>query len=152
MSMFDPDVVLQLEFEQQVAMSLQRNTDAAKDFENRKASWLDDAAVLKAQGKPLPEKPTPAPVRKAVLVDKQIVITFGPELVGNPEFDLPLPPAPNPSGVTEIGPYQFGMIYGVGGKDTMPDGIVIVRGDKRFKKMIRKTPFGVSQWYEEQAV
>jgi hypothetical protein len=58
-------------------------------------------------------------------VGKSVVVTFGPERVADGEFDLPPLPGPNPPGVTDVGPHNWGDVWAAGPLDTMPVGAVV---------------------------
>lgn len=146
---FDPQVIFELDYQNQVEEAVRINENARADFENRKASWFLDAPILRALGKPLPEKPVPAP-RRTVLPDREnrkIILGYG-ALVADPNFDLPVPVV-NPSGVTDVGAFNFDGIWAAGPLDTKPPGAIVEHQGHRLERVGAFGPFGGRGYYRE---
>jgi hypothetical protein len=152
-TMFNEDVVLQMSYLSQVENAILRNGDNAKIFENAKADWLQNAAIRRALKLAPAVKPVPALTRKvALLEDKSIVLTFGPERVADGEFDLPPLPGPNPPGVTDVGPHNWGDIWAAGPLDTKPVGTVVEHQGHKLERVGSWGPFGGHGYYREVKV
>lgn len=102
--MFDPQTVFELLLENQIEEAIRINENARLDFENRKRSWLMDASILRAIGKPLPPKPVPGFQRTVLANRDALTVTLGiGGLVAYPDFDLPPVPPVNVPGTVDIG-------------------------------------------------
>lgn len=147
-SIFDPDAIFRLDHDTAVAQAVHDNTEAAADFENRKAAWLQTSAVDKAIGKALGVKPVPLPVKK-ISVDfaaRTYTTSWGPELVGDPNFYLPPDPPEPAGGVAVVGALWFPGVYQVGPGDTYQHGQKTTHDGKTLQKRINAVP--PSQWYQ----
>ena len=154
-SSFDPDVVFLSDYETAVAQAIHDNTEAEKHFEGGRRDWLDNAAILKSRGLPQRPKPYPA-LAKKVEVDflkRTYTITHGPELVGDPNFDLPPDPLPPTGGVARVGPPWTGIpnVYRVLEGDTLQPGQVTPHEGRLLVRKHSDPPY-VSDWYQPAPV
>lgn len=128
------------------ALALQENENQRIFWENRRDSWLQLAAICRANKQPLPEKPF-APARMAKVVSalgtsdqSTITVTLGPELVADPKCEL----APIPSFLVGDFPANFqavGVKQGDSGvwsalpRDTVEHGTRVVYQGRRLEKV-----------------
>ena len=118
-------------------------------WENEKAGWLELAPVAKAMGNPLPAAPNPpakllwvsAPAYTPGIEQSAIQINVGPDRVADPTCELPPPPAPNPPGIADVGPHNWGEVWGLGMRDTMPAGAIVLWQGHRLQR-VGPSPFG----------
>jgi len=149
--MFSQEATRQKLLDTLTAQALGYNAEMKKQFEQARDEWIERATWFRDLGRPLPDKPQPpAKVAHAVRdAEGYPIFTYGPELVADPLCELPLPPAPLPAGVADVGAPHGGGVYQCGPLDTMPSGAIVTQGTKRLQKRMQQTPFGVSVWYQE---
>jgi len=147
---FSADVIFAKDYQSQVENALLRNGDNLKIFEMAKDDWLENATILRAMGKPVWAKPIP-PRLRVVTADwekREITLSYG-DPVADPNFDLPPLPGPNPPGVTDVGPHNWGDIWAAGEKDTMPAGSIVEHQGHKLERMGSWGFFGGRGYYKE---
>lgn len=144
---YDPNIMFEKAVRWHVAFALQQNEEAKSAFDKAKANWLENAAVLKALGKPLPPKPRPAP-KITVQADgkdspdqSKIESRFGSELVADPNFDLPVMSTPTP-GTVQVGEQLMPGIWAIGPNDSAPIGTQTTAPNGKVVVKVLVTPFG----------
>jgi hypothetical protein len=152
MEFMDPEFNIMQQFIRRQAMAAEENSRALEKFESARADWLLNAPILLAikPKEPLPPKPVPALAEKVSRVGDTIVISWGPELVGDPHFDLPKSPDPPPPGKVVFGPI-WGNLRGVGLGDTAFEGQTEVDAmtGKKWIKRIRDNVGGTKTSFYE---
>ena len=146
---FDPDVTLQRHYAVAVGWAIAANTKAAKEFEDGKTYWIQNAEILQSLSKPLGVRPVPAKVQKAAIVGTEVVTSWGPELVCDPTCELPAPLPPNPADVADVGACQWGGIWAVGPLDTMTPGSVVTHQGHQLRRVASAGFWGGRGWYQE---
>ena len=138
-----------LDVQQHIQMALDENARQLDNWEKRKAAWLIEADIARANAQPLPEKPVPA-WKKSVTATPfvigqpyEITDKSGPERVADPTLELPLIPSFEasafPQGVQAVGPYAgWGDTWVALPQDTIKDGEVVTHEGKQLRKVERR--------------
>lgn len=127
--MESPEVMFVRRVELEIAHAIKMNDEALGRFEQAKADWIVNARIQQAiPGMGLPLKPKPE-LKITVQADLSkspdqaaIQILYGPELVADPNFDLPEIPKPVP-GTIQVGELQMQgppRVWAVGKDDDAP--------------------------------
>lgn len=150
--MFSETALRKIWFDAWIAQALKRNQEEAARWEERKSQWIEDAKWAIATGNPIPGKPRPPSeaLNVIILPSGDGELKWGPNLVADPTCELP--PAPpkkeNPPGVAQV-LENYGSLWTCGPLDTLLAGEVTLYKGKKLIKVISKTPFGVSHYYQE---
>lgn len=119
-----------------IDVAVAANGTELHNWELRKAAYLVEAEIARASNLKtpgswaVPAKPQPPALKLTVEAppwqegaDQGAIKTkVGPDRVADPTCELPPLPGPNPPGVTDVGPWNWGDIWGPGEKDTRPSG------------------------------
>lgn len=149
MEIWSEEAVQAAAFLYYMSESARLNEELKKDFALRLNTWKEAAKLQRDLGKPLP-----APFAGPALAwharrDENGVAGMeqGPDFVSDLRYELDPLPAPLPSGVASIGPYQGNGIWQANADDTMPDGATVEHQGKVLTKRIKRIFGAQSCWY-----